>query len=252
MILRKNLINVTIPSIISQASNKVIHLIKNYIPSSMLRQAQSHVVLEQQISEVVPIYKDAIDYVVCQLRSTIQHEATHRSQEMNWQATPEEERIDFKELTDPSKAEIEPQRAEENCIPPQSISGQTENISINELFERAKSQANIDPSWKNDIMAATLVEGVAGQYLMKSMIPDQMMEANSIGDGIFRYGNKLLIDVRKQVQPWIAAKTSMPSNIQTSSDGAVTQDPDIGKLQQSQPSGQTFPSIPAVPNVPSI
>ena len=54
-------------------------LYNNYIPASMYKHAQSNVVLEQNIKETVPIPKEAKDYIICELRSTIQHEAGHRA-----------------------------------------------------------------------------------------------------------------------------------------------------------------------------
>ena len=215
----------------------------------MYKLAQSQVVLEQYINETVPVYSDAKDFIICEIRSTIQHEAAHRSQEVNWQKSDSESRVTFKQLTDPSRVEVEPERAEEKCVQPDVVSGQVENVNINDLFEKAKMQANIDPSWKNDILAATLAEGRAGEYLMKSLSPEQLEEAEQIGSGVYKQGNKLLIDVRKHIEPWMAdGQKGLPPTSQTAADGAVTSDTNV-----TQPTGDGRPGVvPPVPNVPSI
>lgn len=243
------IIPVTVKAV-KEVSDK-INLYKNYIPSLLTKSAQTHVVLEQSINDTVPIYSDAKDYIICQLRSTIQHEAMHRSQEMEWHESPEDTRPTFEDITSPSRAEVKPEQAEENCVPPTQVSGQVENVSIHDMFEEAKTKANIDPGWKSDILAASLASGVAGEYLMKSMSPDQMLEANQISPNVYRYGNKLLIDVRKQFEPWIAAKGTMPANVQQARDGAVTPDPDAFKTPQGQ-QPSTVPAVPSVPSVPTI
>jgi len=250
MNIRQHLIPVSVKKIIHLGNNKVINLVKNYLPPRMYKRAQSNVILEQQIGEVLPVYKEAIDYIICQIRSTIQHEAQHRAEEMDWQQSDPERRITFEELTDPTKAEIGPERAEESCVPPEMVSGQTEQTTINDLFEKAKGQSNIDPSWKPDIMAATLAEGRAGQYLMKNLSPDDLQQVEQIDPGIFRQGNNLLIDVRKHVEPWIAERASLPSVVQTPADGAVTPDADLPKAdQQGVGTVPTAPSVGSVPNI---
>lgn len=244
-------LHITVNKVIKPVSD-VIKIYSQYIPACMYKQAQVPLVLEQSINEVIPVYKEKIDYIVCQLRSTIQHEAQHRADELKWQKEDPEKRITFEEITDPTKAEINPERAEEQCIQPDVLTGQIEHITIYQLFEQAKTQANISSGWKNDIIAARLPEGVAGQYLMKSYDPQNMMNAEQIGDGVYKYGNKLLIDVRKQVMPNIVnEKQAFPPNVQTSVDGAVTQDTDLTRLQPGgKPSG-TIPGIPSVPSIPS-
>jgi len=246
--IRQHLMNVKVKSV--PETNGTIKLINNYCPSCMYKKAQTNVLLEQNIYDAVSIYAEAKDYVICELRSTIQHEGQHRSDELDWQRVSPDSRVSFEDLTSPGKAEINPERAEENCIPPEMVSGQTERVRIYDLFEEAKSQANIDPGWKQDIMAATLAEGVAGQYLMKSMNPDQVQSVHQIGSDVYRMGNKLLIDVRKIIQPWITEKTSLPANIQTSRDGAVTPDPDLQNVQTQ--TTDTISNFPTVPSVPSI
>jgi hypothetical protein len=250
MKLFKHTLHITVNKVAELLSNKV-NLYTNYIPAKMYKKAGTYVILEQTINEVVPVYKENIDYIICELRSTIQHESTHRSDELNWQKEDPEKRTSFSDITNPSKAEINPERAEENCIAPDVVTGQVENVSIYQLFEQAKAQANVPSSWKNDIVAATLPEGVAGQYLMKSMDPESAINAEQLSDGVYRYGNKLLIDVRKRVMPHVvsggANKKSFPSNIQTKSDGAVTSDPDLSKSQTS-----TIPNVPTIPTIPSI
>ena len=248
MNIRQHLINVKVNRV--PEDNDVIKLVTNYCPACMYKKAQTNVLLEQDIHDAVSIYAEAKDYIICELRSTIQHEGQHRSDELDWQQVSPESQISFEELTAPGKAEINPERAEEHCIVPELVSGQVENITINDLFEEAKSQANIDPVWKQDIMAATLADGVAGQYLMKTINPDEVESAHQIGNNVYRMGNKLLIDVRKQVQPWITEKTSLPSNIQTARDGAVTPDPDLQNLQtQTEEQSSAFPTVPAIPTL---
>jgi len=250
--IRQHIIPVLVKQVreIGNKKNAIISVVSNYLSPRFYKKAQSHVVLEQNINEVIPIYKDAKDYIICELRSTIQHEAMHRSQELDWQRESPESRRTFEELVDPGKVEIDPERAEENCIPPETISGQVENVSIYDLFEQAKTQANVNPVWKNDIMAATLVEGRAGEYLMQSISPEEIDEATQIGSNVYRHGNNLLIDVRKQVEPWIAQQASLPANIQTARDGAVEPDPDLRKPVQEGTG--VVPSVPPVPSVPSV
>lgn len=252
MNIRQHLIPISIKRMDNLSSDKceIMRVVYNYLPATMYKNAQSHVVLEQSINETVPVYKDAIDYIVCQLRSTVQHEAQHRAEEMEWQQEDPEKRMTFEQLTNPSRAEVGPEQAEENCIPPEIISGQVEMININELFERAKAQANIDPSWKSDIMAATLAEGRAGEYLMKSLSPDDLVPAQQVSPGVFRHGNNLLIDVRKHIEPWIVQQQSLPSNVQTGGDGAVTRDVDAPKIDQTQE--QSLGTVPVIPSVPTI
>lgn len=250
MKLFKHILHVTVNKVASLPDKVKVYT--NYIPAKIYKKAGTHVVLEQALNEVVPVYKENIDFIVCELRSTIQHESEHRSDELNWQREAPEKRVSFETIVDPSRAEVNPERAEENCIAPEVVTGQIENISIHQLFEQAKAQANIPSSWKSDILAATLPEGVAGQYLMKSTDPSNVVNAEQISDGVYRYGNKLLIDVRKRVMPHVVSqnKQSLPSNVQTKSDGAVTTDPDLAKSQSGQVS--TVPSVPTIPTVPSL
>ena len=247
MNIRQHLINVTIKPVWDVVNNNVINMVKNYVSPRMYKQAQTSVVLEQKIADVLPIYKDAIDYIICEIRSTIQHEGQHRADEMDWQQSDPEQRMSFDTLVSPSRAESGPERAEENCLAPEIVSGQVEQISAYELFERAKVQANIDPTWKNDIVAATLPQGTAGQYLMKSLTPDDMLQANQLDPDVYRYGNTLLIDIRKHIEPWIASEKSFPANVQTSGDGAIEQDPDMYRPAQEGTAHDLVPPVPPVP-----
>ena len=247
MNIRQHVIPVTVNKVAEFNDDIILHF--NHIPSSMYKYAQTNVVLEQNIHETVPIYSDAKDYITCELRSTIQHEAGHRQDELHRHEQTPDQRTRFEDYVNPSRAEPIAEASEENCIRPEQVSGEVENTSVYELFEQAKSQSNIDPTWKNDIVAVTLADNVAGQYLMKDLSADEILQAEQVGDNVYKKGNQIMVDVRKMIDPWIAETKSLPPIVQT--DG-VTVDPDLMRTQNDSTDKGTVPISPSVPTVPVI
>lgn len=250
MKLRQHTIHTNVKPFI-ETKNPLVY--KNYLPAAMYKQAQVGIVLEQNINESVSILKEMKDYIVCQIKSTIQHEGAHRSDEEQRHSQDPEKRIKFEDFSNPTRAEPIAERAEEMCVAPKVISGETEQISINDLFEQAKSKASIDSSWRNDVVAATLASGIAGEYLAKDIPIDEVFNAQQVSQNVYKMGNKLFIDVRKIVAPFITKATSYSPVVQTKNDGAVTTDPDILKQQNTHNNGGgVIPSTPSVPSFPSI
>jgi len=192
-----NLTNGITNETITMNNNSYISMNHHTIKQSWLTK-KSQIIPEQWLTEQVDIYEDAIPYIKCQIQSTIQHEAAHRRdeeerdqsilQEKKQQKTSfsgypstdlahaacsfgrirESQVIPWQQFSDESRVEPIAERAEENCDPllPLQMSDRITSIGLNVLFEEAKTAANIDPIYKQDIQAGHLSPNAQGMYIM--------------------------------------------------------------------------------------
>lgn len=234
---------------------KIFH---NNIPSShvIIKSAETTIVPEQTITETVDIYEEAVPYILCELQSTIQHEAQHRADEegRNVNVIQGRDVQRFEDFSSEGVAEPSAESAEESCEPPTEVSNVI-SINLYDLFERAKSMSNIDPSYLQDVYAGTPGEGIAGMYLMQDMPQGIAANPSATPYGYEGFDGRLWIDVRKQVQPWIVSQQDQnlvnPSTFQD--DGIIRDVPGVSKqIVPSQGSGSPAPATPAAPAAPSI
>lgn len=229
-------------------------MFNNYIdPIYYTKTAQ--LIPEQNTFESVLVYKDAIDYIKCELQSTIQHEAAHRSDEQKRnedlinqpRSRSRAKNMDFSDFAAESRVEPIAEKAEENCKPllPEVMSDETESVNINQLFEEAKLAANIDSSYMNDIKAGTLNPEAQGMYLMQDMPEAIAVEPTSMANSYEGFDGTLWIDVRKIIAPFIVSgQTSKPPTYQD--DGIQ---PDVPNVSKIPPSVEAVPGIEAVPSI---
>lgn len=229
-----------------------------------MHQKYSQLIPEQMLSETVYIYKDALPYIICQLKSTIQHEAAHRKDEEQRNESIVREKqpmtaqvIPFSNFTNKSRAEPIAEREEEDCdvlLPPQ-MGAETTTVNINQLFEHAKSSANINIRYKRDIHAGHLPPDAQGMYLMQDLsgrsMDDLVRIKNNNGTSYTDYDNRLWIDVRKLVEPFMTeepVEKTQPATYQGPGDGAVQAD--LPGVSRQTPQG--VQSVPTVPSVPAV
>lgn len=255
-----------------------------WIPCShLLRTAQSmprYIIPEQSLSEVV-LYEDAIAYIRCEIQSTIQHEAAHKDDE----AQRDKSILEFKQRSNPgypytdlaraaqvipfnqftSKSRAEPiaERAEENCEPlfPAEVSGKTVSISLYQLFEEAKTAANIKPQYVQNISAGHLPPEAQGMTHMTDRsnesldkLEERVKLKSSSGTVHVDEHDNIWVDVRHIVEPFMAKeqneKDIKPPTYQGPSDGAVQAD--LPGVSQQPPQGiQAVPGTGSVPTVPA-
>jgi len=234
---------------------KIFH---NNIPSShiVVKSADTNIVPEQTITETVDIYEEAVPYILCELRSTMQHEAQHRADEegRNVNVIQGRDVQRFEDFSSEGVADPSAESAEESCEPPTEVSNVI-SVNLFDLFERAKSMSNVNPNYLQDIHAGTPGEGIAGMYLMQDMPQGIAANPSATPYGYEGFDGRLWIDVRKQVEPWMVNQQSQdqvkPSTFQ---DDGVTRDvPGVSKqIVPSQDFGSPAPATPAAPAVPTI
>lgn len=252
-----------------------MHLYKNNIPSKLIVCKQSHVVPEEIITQSFNIYKDAIPYILCELKSTIQHEAAHRYDEehrtediIKHKQGPmvSAQVIPFSSFVNPSRAEPIAERDEDDCssLLPEQVSGETEMVTLSQLFEQAKSAANVNPEYKQDIHAGRLPPEAQGMYLMQDLSglsQEQLIQVKERrGNAYVDYDNRIWVDVHKIVSPFLSESKQenlRPSTYQGPGDGAVQADlPGVSAQPPSGvnavPAASGLPSIPGVPGRGSV
>lgn len=215
----------------------------------------SQIVPEQMINQTVKIYKDALDYIKCEIKSTIQHEAGHREDEQhrNQDIINSKETMPFKQYSDKGRTEYIAEEKEENCdmYKPQKISNETVSVNLHQLFEEAKASANIDPMYKQDVKAGTLDPEAQGQYLMQDL-PKELIIKNKTKPYLYEgFDGSLWVDVRKIVEPYIVSKNfqteqkdTQPSTFQ--SDGMLADLPGVSRIP---PKTNIVPPVPSVPSI---
>lgn len=235
----------------------------------------SQIIPEQSLGDV-SVYTDAIPYIKCMIKSTIQHESAHRTDESNRNDEILRHKqnpgypstsipiLPFNQFTSENRAEQIAEGKEENCEPllKSTLSRDVMQINLSQIFEESKSAANIDSSYLQDIKAGHLPPEAQGMYVMQDMMGLPLDELIKIkennGNTYIDLQNNLWIDVRKIVQPFIANENSTnPSTYQGPGDGAV--EVDTPGISQDDPQNvrqvsdsQSVPSAPSVPGRSSI
>lgn len=225
-------------------------LFHNKIPSSFTKSASQSVIPEQNLNETISVYTDAIPYIKCQIQSTIQHEAGHRDDEA--QRNKSDNPMDFQQFTSESRAEPIAERKELDCdsMAPPQVGGEVTNISLSQLFEEAKSAAQISPEYKKDIKSGFLDPSAQGQYLVQDM-PGIEVKPGSTPNTYEGFDGTLWVDVRKIAQPFIVkGKSYSPT---TQFDGSQVDPDKIRQDLSGAASGTTsVPTVPSAPSVPSV
>lgn len=208
----------------------------------------------EQPDATVSVYKDALPYIRCELRSTIQHESGHRKDEETRnkaiidQSTMKSSQVmPFQQFVNPSRAEPIAEKYEENCEPllPQQLSGETVPVTLSQLLQEAVSESNIDSTYRSDVKAGSLMPGAAGMYQMQDL-PSMVAVQPGVKPNSYRgFDGTLWVDVRKIVDPFLAKPASYPANVQT--DG-VTADPDKTRADAAQTSGTAGTTGGAAPS----
>ena len=214
--------------------------------SGLTKTAQ--IIPEQLLGESVEIYLEAIPYIKCEIKSTIQHEGGHRKSEEAYHQRAAQT-INFQDAQNESFGE----REEEDCqsLMPAQLSGQTETIYLNHLFEEAKTASNIQSGYRQDVRAGSLMPEAQGMYLMQDAIAIKNQTAPNQYEG---FDGTLWVDVRKIAEPWIVKdrqqddeNKARPATFQD--DGIQADLPDVSK---TPPSDQAISARPFSPVVPAI
>jgi len=216
-----------------------MNLYPHNIPSSHMNQPRVKTALtipQQMITEQVSIYEEALPIIECKMRNTIRHEARHREDEE--QGRPEG--MSFEEWSSEGRVEPIAEGAEtEDCeaLEPPKVSNVI-SVSVDEVFQRAKSESGINPSYLQDVKGAILPDDILGLYGMQ----DNPETASNVGMG---WDGSQYINVAAFFKPWVAeqAKQTFPANVQ---DDGIETDPDIYRT----PSG-VVPHTPHIPPAPS-
>ncbi len=209
------------------------------------------VIPEQLIAEDVQIAKEAIPFIRCELESTIQHESGHRKDEETRYDQPGPA-LPFDQLTDPSRSEQIAKREEKNCdalLPPE-YSGETVTVSLSQLFEDAKTSANVDPAYRKDIRAGTLDPRAEGMYIVQDLPDPVAVRATNTQNRYEGFDGSLWIDVRKIVNPFIVLDNQQQQQHQPDyqDDGIVE---DVPGVSQIPPTDTAVPATPGRPAVPA-
>lgn len=217
----------------------------------------AQIIPEQSLNQTVSIFKDAVPYIECQIRSTIQHESEHRVDEQNRNEqilnSPRDRSrgrqrsnvMPFEDYADPSRTEPIAEAGEENCnsLMPQEVSDEVISINISTLLEQAKSLANIDPAYKNDIKAGTLNPQAQGMYLMQDLPESVAILPGTKPNQYKGFDGTLWVDVRKIIQPFITKDINMTKPPTFQNDG----------IQQDTPGvSREFPTTNAIPDKASV
>lgn len=232
--------------------NKELRVYTN-IPSSHIEPVVkiAQIIPEQMINETVDIYEEALPYIQCEIQSTMQHESGHRKDEESRTQARErgENLVSFDEFSNEGRVEPVAEKEEEDCQPPQEVSGRTISVNLNQVFEDAKSSANLPTAYTRDVKAGTLDPKAQGMYLMQDF-PSEMAVTRGRGSNAYEgFDGTLWVDVRKIVEPFVAPhqpqedqRRSHPSTFQD--DGAA---PDIPGVSREVPAVGAISAAPAVP-----
>jgi hypothetical protein len=211
----------------------------------------AQIIPEQMMNETVDIYEDALPYIRCEIQSTIQHESGHRTEEESRTQAGErgEQVMSFEEFSGEGRAEPVAEKEEEDCQPPQEMSGRTVSVDLNQVFEEAKSAANLPPAYRRDVKAGTLDTSAQGMYLMQDFPTELALSRGRTSNAYEGFDGTLWVDVRKIAQPFIAPRQSPedqrkthPSTFQD--DGATA---DVPGVSREVPAAGAISAVPAVP-----
>ena len=200
---------------------------------------------EQAIIQTIDVYEEAMPFIECKMRNTIRHEAQHRKDEeegrpegMQWEQWSAEGRVE------PIAEKAETEDCE--SLQPETVSN-TVSVNTDEVFQRAKSSAGIDPAYLSDVKAAILPDHILGMYGMQDM-PKEFTG----------WDGSQYINVTRFFKDWIVGDNhkTLPPNIQ---DDGMEPDPDLRNIPgygvsstPPAPSGVPSASVPSIPSVPSV
>lgn len=225
-------------------------LYNNRISSAHIFPKFAQIIPEQTLNETVSIYVDAIPYIECQIQSTIQHEAGHRSDEesRNKDVQLGKNVLPFDQFSQENRVEGIAEQEEENCdglYPELSGNSEVKNISLQYLFNNAKQKANIDSNYRSDIRAGSLSPDAQGMYLMQDL-PFELKATQTDHPNLYRgMDGTLWVDVRKIVEPFMTNEEMKPPTFQ--SDGMQ---PDIKNISNQPPTSNAIPAQSSMPVVP--
>jgi hypothetical protein len=213
----------------------------------------AQVIPEQAINETVDIYEEALPYIRCEIQSTIQHESGHRQDEESRTQARErgEDVVSFDEFAAPGRAEPVAEKEEEECKPPEEVSGRTISVNLNQVFEEAVSAANLPPAYRRDVKAGTLDPRAQGMYLMQDLPTELAVSKGRTANAYEGFDGTLWVDVRKIVEPFIAPRQSPQDQRKThpttfQDDGT---DPDVPGVSREVPAVGAVSAVPAAPEV---
>ncbi len=215
-----------------------------YIPPEQIVFKAAQSVPPQMVIENINIYEEALPYIECQMRNTIRHEAGHRAD----QEAGRPEGMSPEEWMSESRVEpIAEKEEKEDCEalrPDEVLSVIT--VNTDEIFQKAKMESGITPSYLSDVKAVILPEEVLGMFIMRDAPGEENVAYGADGSQYINVGNFF--------RPWLAEQReqALPPNIQ---DDGMESDPDLHRIP-----GGAMPSVPpsptgqpsqAVPTVPS-
>lgn len=215
------------------------------------------IIPEEFLNENVNIYKEALPYIKCEIKSTIQHEGGHRKDEesRNSDIMQNKTVTNFDSFVDKNRAEPIAEKEEDNCesLYPHELSGETISVNLNQIFEEAKSASKINLNYKQDIKAGTLAPEAVGSYLMQDMPKDIAIQNTNSPNKYQGFDGTLWVDVRKIVKPFISSSSNKESNPTTFQvDGIMNDQSGVSKIPATDTATTSVPSKPSMPTVPAI
>lgn len=215
------------------------------------------IIPEEFLNDTVNIFKEALPYIKCEIKSTIQHEGGHRKDEesRNLDILQNRKVLNFDSFVDKTRAEPIAEKEEDNCgsLYPHELSGETISVNLNQIFEEAKAASKINLNYKQDVKAGTLAPEAVGSYLMQDMPKDIAIQNTSSPNKYQGFDGTLWIDVRKIVQPFLSTSENKESNPPTYQvDGVFNDQPGVSRIPATETATTAVPSKSSVPAVPSI
>lgn len=210
-----------------------------------LKRAQGFVA--EQLSESIPVPKNWKQFLECQIRGTIQHEAKHRYQKEtghDWDAE--------------STLEGEAERAQTSCGDPPPVEG-WEKVSKSELFRAALGAASIPYNYKQDVKAVTLPSelGAVGLFQLQKDPEKQRQVAlrPSASGGQHAYQSDdprdrmMYVDVSGIIAQFLPQGYKVPQG----QEGIPReQQRFMGQVMPEQGRGASHPSVSGVGAAPSV
>jgi len=202
-----------------------------HIPSRHILTADSPRIPSQMILTTIDIYEEALPYIECKMRNTIRHEAAHREDEA------ETGGMEWTRRSDPGRAEPIAEQAEtEDCDSQRPTEvGNISPVNVNEVFQRAKGDAGINPLYLADVKAAVLSDDALGMYNLQE-VPDTFTG----------WDGSIYINVDRFFKEW---KVSDPEKAQPATFQDDGMEPD--RTEMAGWPGETGEVAPAPVGVPS-
>lgn len=205
--------------------------------------------IEQSLNQNVYIDSGVKEYIVCEIKSTIQHEGGHRKGEaaFNEQMATGRTTQTFEQHYNNPWVEQEGIKEELNCPQPveDDMTGEVISVNLHHLFSEAQSGANIPSDFNRDVKAGTLDPSAQGMYKAQSMPIPQGVPIQTTGNpNLYRgFDGTLWVDVIKIVQPWVIDTPQNKTQNPTVQTDGVYPDPQFQSTAQPAPATDAAPAV---------